>query len=98
MRSILARRRAIRQAMAELAEVQIAFIDYVFGGTPLVKESLTTIKDRIQAMRENGSVDWPTILEALDILTDALIAAQPHGPSAPDSPTEKEQADEPTTH
>lgn len=90
--------------MAELAERQIAFIEHVFGGTLMVKDSLTTIKERIHAMHAQGTVDWPTILDALEILTDALIAAQPHGPPAPEGTStlpegtsEKEQADDSTT-
>jgi hypothetical protein len=49
-------------------------------------DTLYSIKDKIHAMKEAHTVDWPLIMDALELLTDTLIAAQQHGPPAPATP------------
>lgn len=48
-----------------------------------MSDTLASIKDRILDMKERNAVDWTLIMDALEVLTDAAIAAQPHGPPLP---------------
>jgi hypothetical protein len=73
----------IHKALTDLTDAFIWFINIRIEEKKTMSDTLASIKDKIHAMKEAHTVDWPLIIDALELLTDSLIAAQQHGPPAP---------------
>jgi hypothetical protein len=83
----------LRRSLRDLTDAFIWFINIRIEEKRTMSETLASIKEKIHAMKEASTVDWPLIIDALELLTDTLIAAQQHGPPAPPATPESEEAE-----